>query len=87
MNELMKKKGYVPAKEDEDGVSFSFLFSLDKRWISFAAGEDAADVFGSENEVEVLSCGLHTYVIRTETVDSDFAVFDLFNKNGETVFV
>ena len=84
MNELMKKNGYVPAKEDEDGISFSFLLSSDKRWISFAAEEeDAIEVFGDGKTAVALSCGLNTYVIRTEIVDSDFAVFDLFNKNGE----
>lgn len=84
MNELMKKKGYVPAKEDEDGISFSFLFSSDRRWISFAAGEDlAAEVFGSGKEAEVLSRELNTYVIRTEIVDSDFTTLDLYDNNGE----
>ena len=83
MNELMKKKGYVPAKEDEDGVSFSFLFSSDKRWISFVAEEETAiEIFGGGNAAEFLSRGLNTYVLRTEIVDSDYAELSLYNDHG-----
>ena len=71
--DMMKSKGYTKATEDDAAVSYSLVFTKDRKWVT-VTGEDI-------NAAE-LAKSLGLQVFSEELVDSDFAEIKLHSKDG-----
>lgn len=71
--DMMKSKGYTKATEDDAAVSYSLVFTKDRKWVT-VTGEDL-------NAAE-LAKSLSMQVLSVELVDSDFAEIKLHSKDG-----
>ena len=71
--DMMKSKGYTKATEDDAAVSYSLVFTKDRKWVT-VTGEDI-------NAAE-LAKSVSMQVLPVELVDSDFAEIKLHSKDG-----
>ena len=76
--ENMKSKGYTTATEDTAELTYTLVFSKDRKWVTVLSEEDT-DTRSSAAEY---AKALKTRVVMTELVDSDFAELSLFDATG-----
>ena len=60
---MMKSKGYTNVTEDDAAVSYSLVFTKDRKWIT---------VMGEDINAAELAKSLGGQVLSVELVDSDF---------------
>ena len=73
LTDMMKAKGYVKATEDDASVSFSLVFTKDRKWVT---------VLGEDINASDLAKSLDLQVLSVELVDSDFAELKLHTADG-----
>ena len=73
LTDMMKAKGYVKATEDDASVSFSLVFTKDRKWVT---------ILGEDINAAELAKSLGLQVLSVELVDSDFAELKLHSADG-----
>ncbi len=76
--EYMKSKGYTTAKEENADLTYTLVFTKDRKWVTVLS-EDDTDTRSSAAE---LAKALKAYAVMVELVDSDFAELSLFDETG-----
>lgn len=76
--DMIKNKGYTTSDEDNASLSYTLVFSKDRKWVTVLS-EDEQDTKNSAAEIAKL---LRTTVVNVELVDSDFAELSLFDTTG-----
>lgn len=78
--DIMKKRGFVPCKEDEAAVSY--LLAFGEGWVTLANEDYKDDPRRSSEDMREMSAALNTSAFSVEVVDSDFAIMTLRAPNG-----
>ncbi|MBP3271385.1 MAG: hypothetical protein J6M17_04045 [Ruminococcus sp.] len=73
LTDMMKSKGYTKATEDDASVSFSLIFTKDRKWVT---------VLGEDINAAELAKSLDLQVLSVELVDSDFAELKLHSADS-----
>ena len=73
LTDMMKAKGYTKATEDDAAVSFSLVFTKNRKWVT---------VLGDDVNSAELAKNLDLQVLSVELVDSDFAELKLHTTEG-----
>ena len=81
--EEMKKNGYVPGNSNESEVSYILRFADDCKWVTITSEDYDEGNQLSQTDTSRLAKMLKTTCINTTVIDSDCAVMEMYNKNGQ----
>ena len=81
--EKMKKNGYVPGNSNESEVSYILRFADDCKWVTIISEDYDEGNQLSQTDTSRLAKMLKTTCINTTVIDSDCAVMEMYNKNGQ----
>lgn len=75
----MKKRGFVPTTSDNSQLSYTFILSENKDWITLVSDTSHEDM----TDAQALAKAMKTVCIVTSVHDSDFAAFHCYNTIGK----
>lgn len=79
----IKKKGYVVCGEDSAEISYTLVFSKDRKWVSVLNPEYQPGAQDVLEDAGIFAENLKTNVVSVGLVDSDFAELKLFDSSGK----
>lgn len=82
---MMKRDGYETCEDDDEGeIRYSFSFSEEKenRWATLYSESYEEGNQTSKRDTARISKMLGTFCINTTVIDSDCAILDLYDRNG-----
>lgn len=79
----IKKKGYVVCGEDSAEISYTLVFSKDRKWVSVLNTEYQPGAQDVLEDAGIFAENLKTNVVSVGLVDSDFAELKLFDSSGK----
>lgn len=79
----LRKKGYAVCGEDSAEISYTLIFSKDRKWVSVLNPEYQPGAENVLKDAESFAEALKTNVVSVGLVDSDFAELKLFDSSGK----
>ena len=79
----LRQKGYTVCSEDSAEISYTLIFSKDRKWVSVLNPEYQPGAENVLNDAGFFAEALKTNVVSVGLVDSDFAELKLFDSSGK----
>ena len=79
----MKKSGYVTCDSDESELSYILRFSDNSKWVTITSESYEQGNQLSKTDTGRLAKMLETSCVNTVVIDSDCAIMDLYESNGQ----
>lgn len=79
----MKSQGCTTATEDDAALSFTLIFSPDRKWVTVLSEEYQSGGQETRADASLFAKSLGTSVVSVSLVDSDFAELELYDSSGK----